>query len=54
MSEVLPCDTELIHFKTIQSFNYLLNNKFFDWFKLKVFADDKVNVATMIISFIDR
>ena len=32
----------------------LPNDKFLDWTKLKAFADDKVNVAEMMISLFDR
>ena len=32
----------------------LLNDKIFDMTKLKAFADDKVNVAKMMISVFDR
>ena len=34
--------------------NFLRNNKILDWSKLKAFADDKLNVAEMIISLYDR
>ena len=37
-----------------QSFNPFPHNKILDQTKLKAFADDKVNVAKMIISVFDR
>ena len=33
--------------------NSLPNNKILDWFKLKAFAEDKLNVAKMLISVFD-
>ena len=36
------------------SFNSLPNDKFQHWFKLKAFADDKLNIAKMMISHFDR
>ena len=35
-------------------FNSLPNNKILDWSKLKAFADDKIIVAELMISFSDR
>ena len=35
-------------------FNPLPNGKILDGFKLKAFADDKINVAEMVISLSDR
>ena len=32
----------------------LLHDKILDWTKLKTFADDKINVAEMMISLSDR
>ena len=34
--------------------NSLPNDKFFNVTKLKTFADDKLNVARMVISYLDR
>ena len=34
--------------------NSLLNDKIFDFIKLKAFADNKINVAQMMISVFDR
>ena len=36
------------------SFNSLPNDKILDWSKLKAFADDKINVANMMIFVFDR
>ena len=35
-------------------FNSLPNGKILDWSKFKAFADDKINVSEMMISFSDR
>ena len=40
--------------QSVNRVNSSPNNKILEWFKLKVFADDKVNVAKMMISFFDR
>ena len=40
--------------KVSQNFNPLPDDKISDWFKLKAFADDKLNVTKMIISVFDR
>ena len=37
-----------------KGFNHLLNNKILDMTKLKAFADDKLNIAKMMISLFDR
>ena len=49
--------TKVLHRKlsdfVYKAFNSLLNNKILDWPKLKAFADDKMNVAEMMISVSD-
>ena len=35
-------------------FNSLPNGKILDWSKFKAFADDKINVSEMMISFSDK
>ena len=40
--------------KRFPSLNPLPNDKIFDMYKLKGFADDKIDIAKMIVSFFDR
>ena len=39
---------------SLSLFNPLQKDKILDWFKLKAFADDKVNIAEIIISLSNR
>ena len=38
----------------VDNLNSLLNNEILHWYKLKALADDKLNVAKMMISVFDR
>ena len=45
---LLPCNQDYLEL------NPLPNNKIFNWFKLKAFADDNLNVTKMMIPLDDR
>ena len=49
------CDeTENVKNRDIRFINFLPNDKILGWSKLKVFADDKIRLAKMMIFAVDR
>ena len=44
----------MTHPLTKRAINTWPNNEILDWFKLKAFADDKINAAETMISLTDR
>ena len=54
VSTAVPDYMYLYSVTRIEGINSLPNNNFLDWTKFKAFADDKLNVAKIVIYFFDR